>query len=132
MSGAYEGWAVVSFFGHTKLAGKISEVEQYGVTMLRLDIPDVDETPGFTVYKGGASIFDIVPTTKETAVAFVRGLRPEPVSAYELRQKALPPPLAATVEVGGRLVCVDCEEEICVCDEPDEQERQAQEALEAG
>ena len=115
MSGAYEGWAVVQFFGHTKLAGRISEVEQYGVTMLRLDIPDVDDHPGFTVYKGGAAIFDITPTTQEVARALVRGLRPEPVSRYELRQSS-PPPVTLMEGREGEPVCVDCEQVSCICE----------------
>lgn len=116
---AYEGWAVVSFFGHTKLAGRIEETEQYGVTMLRLDIPDVDDVRGFTVYKGGASIFEIVPTTREVAEAFIRGLRPEPIARYELRPSSLPPAQLMEGE-SGNAVCIDCEHEFCVCDVTEE------------
>src|SRR4029077_10618064 len=51
---AYAGWAIVELFGHVRLAGQVSQVEQYGSTMLRLDVPEVDGHPGFTSFKGGA------------------------------------------------------------------------------
>jgi hypothetical protein len=119
----YEGWAVVAFFGHTKLAGKISEVQQYGVTMLCLEIPEVDGVKAFSVFKAGASIFDITPVSQEVAEAFVRGLRPAPVSWHELQY---PPALAAApadaelVGGGDPSTCVGCGQVDCVCEDGDD------------
>ena len=36
---AYEGWAIVELMGHRRLGGRVSEAVQYGVAMLRLDVP---------------------------------------------------------------------------------------------
>lgn len=36
---SYEGWAIVELMGHRRIAGRVSQAEQYGTAMLRIDIP---------------------------------------------------------------------------------------------
>ena len=81
---AYEGFAIVELFGHVRLAGKVSEADQFGVKMLRVDVPEVDGRPGFTTFKGGAAIYAITPTTEELALHVIRQTRPAPISPYDL------------------------------------------------
>jgi len=94
---AYEGWAILDLLGHVRLAGRVSEVSQYGVTMGRIDIPDVPATetspaiPGFSRFFGGSSVYSMTPTTEEIAVAFTRKSRPVPVQRYDLALPALGP-----------------------------------------
>lgn len=92
-TGAYEGWAVVELFGHVRLAGKVSEADQYGVKMLRVDVPEVDGRPGFTSYKGGSALYAVTPTTEEVAIAVIRQERPAPPIPYAMQLKAIAPPL---------------------------------------
>ncbi len=89
---AYEGWAIVELMGHVRLAGQVSEAEQYGVKMLRVDVPEVEGLPGFTTFKGGSAIYAITPTTEEIARHIVRQMRPAPVSPYDLPPRAALPP----------------------------------------
>lgn len=84
-----DGWAIVSQFGHTKLAGRVSTVLLGGSALLRVDIPAVDEHPAYTRYIGVSSIFDLTLVTEELAVAAARSIRTEPVTVY------LPPQLTA-------------------------------------
>lgn len=37
---AFEGWAIVELMGHRRLAGYVRQAEQFGVAMLRLDVPE--------------------------------------------------------------------------------------------
>lgn len=112
---AAERWVIVDFFGHQCFAGKVSEVQQFGSVMGRLEIPSVDGRPGFTKDFGGASVFQMTDVTEEVAVAFTRGQRPAPVQRYELAMlpAAEPPPDAELIKP----VCADCETEPCFCDE---------------
>jgi len=90
---AYEGWAIVELFGHVRLAGKISEADQYGVKMLRVDVPEVDGRPAFTTFKGGSALYAVTPTTEEIALHVIRQSRPAPISPYDLPSRAaLPAP----------------------------------------
>ena len=92
---AYEGWAIVDLFGHVKLAGKASEAQQYGTTMLRIDVPSVDGSPAFTRFIGGSAIYSLTPTTQELAEGVIRRQRPEPVSRFDFQ---LAPALGAVQE----------------------------------
>lgn len=88
-STAYEGWAVVELFGHVRLAGKISGADQYGVKMLRVDVPEVDGRPRFTSYKGGSALYAVTPCSEEVGIAIIRQERPAPPIPYALQQRAL-------------------------------------------
>jgi hypothetical protein len=83
-STAYEGWAIVELMGRRRLAGLVSEVQQYGVTMLRLDVPGEGETVLATQFYGGAALYCVTPTDEETARAVSKLGRPAPIQRWEL------------------------------------------------
>lgn len=86
----YEGWALLEIMGHRQTAGRISEVQIGGATMLRVDVPKpghggannggaslalnggepaglaLDEI-AVTQYYGGSSIYCMTPCDEETA-----------------------------------------------------------------
>ena len=77
MSGAYEGWAIVELMGHRKRAGRVCEVEQYGATLLRIDIPAGEDT--VTEFYGGGAIYALRPCSEElarTTAAYIGDVRP--------------------------------------------------------
>lgn len=85
MAESYEGWAIVELMGHRRLGGRVSQVEQYGVPMLRIDVPGVK--PGddvATQFYGGSSIYCLTPTTEEMARAVALRNQPAPVQRWEL------------------------------------------------
>lgn len=91
---AYEGWAIVELMGHRRLAGQVSEVEQYGSKLLRLDIPiaaaDGQPETSATQFYGGSAIYCVTPATEEVARALAERLGdPRPVMPVSYR---LPPP----------------------------------------
>lgn len=61
MSGL-EGWAVVELMGHQVIAGRISEVQLVGATMLRVDVPGSDNGPAYTKFFGASAVYAITPT----------------------------------------------------------------------
>jgi hypothetical protein len=91
-SEAYAGWAVVELMGHRKLAGRVSQVTQYGAAMLRLDIPGPNGQTVATQYYTSAAIYCLTPTTEEIAVGVARTRVPEPVQRWELPPPSPPPP----------------------------------------
>jgi hypothetical protein len=58
-------WAIVELFGHTKLAGEISEHTIGGCSFVRIDVPAVGSMPRFTKLQGNSSIYGITFVTEE-------------------------------------------------------------------
>jgi hypothetical protein len=87
----YEGWAVVELMGHLRRAGRISEVEQFGTKLLRLDVP-VGPEEFVTEFYGGASIYRLRPAAEDVVRAVAEQIGdPRPVMPVSYR---LPPPAA--------------------------------------
>lgn len=61
-------WAIVEIMGFRKHVGIVSEVQRFGVTMMRLEALGTDGAFEEHLY-GGASIFSVTPTTEEKARA---------------------------------------------------------------
>lgn len=72
MSDSFE-WAILELFGHRQLAGKITEVDRFGVKFCRIDIPS---EPPVTQFYGGAAIYGITITTEEIATKVARRTPP--------------------------------------------------------
>jgi hypothetical protein len=85
-----EGWALLELMGHRRLAGIIAEETIAGAAFIRIDVPAEEEEPGATQFYSPQAVYCITPLTEETARAFARTYRPEPIKAWEL--KALPGP----------------------------------------
>jgi rubrerythrin len=83
MSDAYEGWAIVELMGHRRLAGQVSQAEQYGAVFLRLDVPGPDGNVATQFYGGGA-VYCLTPCSEEAARAVALREQPAPVHAWEL------------------------------------------------
>ncbi len=85
----FEAWAVIELFGHTRLAGKVTEATLGGCAFLRVDIPEANGKPGFTKYLGNGAIYSMTPVSEEIARAVSANCRPAPVQPYELPQRPM-------------------------------------------
>lgn len=81
---AFEGWAILELMGHRKLGGHLSEAVVGGAAFIRIDVAAEDNQPAATQFYAPAAVYCITPCTEETARGLARGVRPSPVSRYEL------------------------------------------------
>jgi hypothetical protein len=79
---ALETWAIVELFGHNTIAGYLTEQTIGGGAFIRIDVPPVDDQPGFTKFYGDKAIYGITPTTEEVVRVAVQRLRVRPVSPF--------------------------------------------------
>lgn len=86
----FESWAIVEVMGHKRFAGHVTEQAFGSASMLRIDVPEIDDVPAFTKLIGVGSVYAITPCTEETARQAQKAFRVRPFSTYEL--PALPPP----------------------------------------
>lgn len=80
----YEGFAIVELMGHRRLGGRVRQAEQYGVAMLRVDVPGDDGETVATQFCGGSSIYALTPCSEAAALAVAKTNRVEPVARWEL------------------------------------------------
>lgn len=83
-------WCIVELMGRKTLAGHITEIESFGVRLMRVDIPRQDGS-FITQFYSGAAVYSVTPTTEAVARAVAAANVVEPVHRFDL----LPPEPAA-------------------------------------
>src|SRR5574337_221358 len=86
----FEQWAIVELFGHTRIAGKLTEQTIGGCAFVRVDVPEVvsadgSTLPGFTKLFGQGAIYGISFVDEATAKISARDIQSQPVSVWNLR-----------------------------------------------
>jgi hypothetical protein len=87
----FEQWAIVEIFGHTRLAGLVSEASIGGCSFVRVDVPEsADGTrQAFTRYYGQGAIYSLTIVTEPVARAAAEEMRVRGVNLYDI-PKLLP------------------------------------------
>jgi hypothetical protein len=89
----FEGFAIVELMGRNVIAGYCTQELVAGVAMLRVDVPAVEERPGFTKFFSGGSIYAVTPCDEEAATIAAKNLRTRPIEVWVVpERKALPAP----------------------------------------
>lgn len=88
----FDQWAIVEIFGHTQIAGRVTEAAIGGCSFLRVDVPETNGKPGFTKYYGNGAVYSMTPCSEEIAREAVEAIRPAPISVYMPRLQIDPPP----------------------------------------
>lgn len=87
----FEGHAIIELFGHNIIAGYCCEQVIAGSAMLRVDVPDVGDKPGFTKFFSASAIYAITPTTEEHARQAAERIDVRPVRQWIVPERpALP------------------------------------------
>lgn len=81
----FEHWAIVELFGHQQIAGHVTECVIAGQGFIQVDVPTVEDQPGYTRLLGPSSIYSIIPTTEEVCRAFVDRRVGAPIQPWQLR-----------------------------------------------
>jgi len=79
-----ETWALVEVMGHVRYAGRISESTQFGVPLLRVEVPEIPGQPAFEKHLGGAAIYSITPCTEAVARAAAEEFCARPITYLDL------------------------------------------------
>jgi hypothetical protein len=78
----FESWAIIEIFGHTQIAGKVTEASIVGCSFIRVDVPECDGQPAFTKFYGQGAIYSMTPCGEQVARAALAQIRPAPISVY--------------------------------------------------
>lgn len=80
-----EIWGIVELFGHSQIAGKLTEQNIAGTNMLRVDVPETEKQPAFTKFYGSGAIYAINPVTEEVAKYKAQQLSVAPIDSWDIR-----------------------------------------------
>lgn len=81
---SFSAYCIVELFGHTTLAGLVTEQTIGGQAFIRLDVPELDGQPAYTRFLGQGSIYSMTPVTEEIALNALRRIRPVPINVFYL------------------------------------------------
>lgn len=79
----FQCWAVVELFGHTQLAGKVTEQTIAGQSFLRIDIPKTTHCPAFTKYHLPTAVYGLTPVDEDYATRMADHIAANPVNSWE-------------------------------------------------
>jgi hypothetical protein len=86
MDEKFDQWGIVSLFGHSTVAGKISEQKIGGCSFVRVDVPETDGKQPITMFYSENAIYSIAITGEETARLTAKNIDMVPVSEWEARK----------------------------------------------
>ena len=81
----FDLWCVVELFGHSRIAGRCTEKYVAGTNMLRVDVPDTSNQPGFTRFLSSGAIYAINPVSEGVARQIAENLQIQPVNIWDVR-----------------------------------------------
>lgn len=78
--------AVVELFGHTKMAGKVSEQTIGVATFVRVDVPETTQQPKFTRLLNPSAIYAINPVTEEVMLHMAEMITSKPIDSWDIKE----------------------------------------------
>jgi len=75
-------WAIVEIMGRKVVAGYISQAVQFGLPMLRIDVPATSIFPAFTRDYGREAIYAITYVSEQVARMTAEASKENPVAVY--------------------------------------------------
>ncbi len=79
---SFDSWAIIELFGHSRIAGRVSEQTIGSQSFIRVDVPEIDGTPAFTRFFGNGAIYSITPVSEEVARLAAKRMQVQPIRIY--------------------------------------------------
>ena len=86
MTEQFKTWALVELFGHSRIAGEVSEQTIAGGAMVRIDVPETETSPAFTRIVNVSAIYAINPMTEEMVRSISGQLNVKPIQPWDIRE----------------------------------------------
>jgi hypothetical protein len=86
---------IVELFGHSRIAGLVTEETIGGATFIRVDVPKTSKRESLTKFYGATAIYAITPTDQETAQLAAESFSAAPIETWrinDVRERLLTPP----------------------------------------
>ena len=85
MEEKFEIWALVELMGHNKIAGRVTEHKFGNQSMLRVDVPAVNNLPAFSKIIAVNAVYAINPLTEQDATEYAEQLKAKPLDVWDMQ-----------------------------------------------
>lgn len=82
----FELSAIVELFGHTRMAGKVTEQTIGSASFIRIDVPDTKTNPSFTRIVNPSAVYAINPVTEEVMLDMAERISERPIESWDIRR----------------------------------------------
>ena len=80
---SFDHWCVVELFGHTKIAGRVTEQVIGGQAFVRVDVPEHGNNAAFTKLYGSGAIYCMSPCSEAIARRALDRINISAISIYD-------------------------------------------------
>ncbi|AWW31862.1 hypothetical protein DN752_17940 [Echinicola strongylocentroti] len=81
----FESYALIELFGHTRMAGKVTEQAIGGSNFIRVDVPETTHQGKFTRLLNPSAIYAINPITEEVAHNLANQFQVAPIDQWDIQ-----------------------------------------------
>ena len=99
MSEKFECWCLVELFGHSKIAGYVTEQAIGGQSFVRVDVPETKRQKCFTRLFGSVAIYAMNPVAEDIARGLAETMEVTAISMWDL-----PPDIREKIRAGEKLL----------------------------
>jgi len=82
----FDIYALIELFGHTRIAGRVTERNVGGASFLQVDVPETELNPSFTRLLNPSAIYAINPVTEEVAHFYAKNLNVKPIESWDINK----------------------------------------------
>jgi hypothetical protein len=82
----FELSAVIELFGHTRMAGTVTEQTIGSASFIRVDVPETKQQPKFTRIVNPSAIYAINPVTEEVMLSMAETIANKPIESWDIRE----------------------------------------------
>lgn len=77
--------AIVELFGHSRMAGKVTEQTIAGASFIRIDVPETTHHPKFTRFLNPSAVYAINPVIEEVMIQMAESISAKPIDDWDIR-----------------------------------------------
>lgn len=80
----FEIYAIVELFGHSKMAGVVTEQTIGSASFVRIDVPETSTQPKFTRLVNPSAIYAINPVTEDVMAVMAESICSKPIDSWDI------------------------------------------------
>lgn len=80
----FDIYALVELFGHSRIAGRVTERNFGGSTFLQVDVPETKKNPSFSRFLNPSAVYAINPVDEVTMKNLAESIQSQPIQSWDI------------------------------------------------